>query len=258
VEIKKNYTHYNAITWDRWASEENEWSIPISHEEFLSAKNGEWNVVLTPCKPVPHSWFPTFSGAKILGLASGGGQQMPIFRTLGAEVVLFDLSDRQLQSERDVAAREQYCIDIVKGDMTKPLPFADQTFDLIFHPVSNSYIEDVQPVWNECYRVLKKNGVLLAGLDNGINFLFDEDEEGTELKIVHRLPYNPLKDLDESELEKMFMKYDGIQFSHTIEEQVGGQLKAGFSLTDLFEDYNDYGELAEFIPTFVATRAVKK
>ena len=89
-------------------------------------------------------------------------------------------------------------------------------------------------------------------------FLFDEDEEGTELKLVHHLPYNPLKDLDESELEKMFMENDGIQFSHTIEEQIGGQLKAGFTLTDLFEDYNDYGELAKFIPTFVATRAVKK
>jgi SAM-dependent methyltransferase len=258
MEIKKNYTHYNAITWDRWASEGNEWSIPISHEKYLDVKNGRWDVVLTPCKPVPHDWFPPFSSTKILGLASGGGQQMPVFRALGAEVVLFDLSDRQLQSERDVANRERYSIDIIKGDMTKPLPFADETFDLIFHPVSNSYIEDVQFVWNECFRVLKKNGILLAGLDNGINFLFDEDEEGTELKLVHHLPYNPLKDLDESELEKMFMENDGIQFSHTIEEQIGGQLKAGFTLTDLFEDYNDYGELAKFIPTFVATRAVKK
>jgi hypothetical protein len=29
----------------------------------------------------------------------------------------------------------------------KAAPFADETFDLIFHPVSNSYIEDVQFVW---------------------------------------------------------------------------------------------------------------
>ena len=39
---------------------------------------------------------------------------------------------------------------------------------------------------------------------------------------------------------------------------VGGQLKAGFALTHLFEDYNGIGRLHELhIPTFVATRAVK-
>ena len=52
---------------------------------------------------------------------------------------------------------------------------------------------------------------------------------------------------------------DGVQFSHTIEEQIGGQLRAGFMLTDIFEDTNGYGKLEEYkVPTFWATRAVKK
>jgi hypothetical protein len=50
----------------------------------------------------------------------------------------------------------------------------------------------------------------------------------------------------------------GIQFSHTIEEQLGGQLRAGLILTDLYEDTNREGALHEHnVPTFIASRAVK-
>jgi SAM-dependent methyltransferase len=135
---------------------------------------------------------------------------------------------------------------------TKPLPFEDETFDLIFHPVSNCYIEDVLPVWKECYRVLKKGGILLAGLDNGINFVFDDDET----RLVRSLPFNPLKD---EELYRLSLENDwGIEFSHSIEEQIGGQLKAGFVLADIFEDTNGSGRLHELnVPTFYATKAIK-
>jgi SAM-dependent methyltransferase len=124
---------------------------------------------------------------------------------------------------------------------------------IIFHPVSNVYIENVYHVWNECYRILKKGGILLAGLDNGINFLFDDDEKS--LEITNKLPYNPLK--DKEQLIKLKENDNGIQFSHTMEEQIGGQLKAGFTLLDLFEDYNNTGLIKEYIPTFIATKAIK-
>lgn len=178
---------------------------------------------------------------------------MPIFSALGAECTVLDYSEKQLQSEKEVAKRESYEINLVKADMTKPLPFEDEAFDLIFHPVSNCYIEDVVHVWKECYRILKKGGILLAGLDNGINFIFDDEEE----KLMNKLPFNPLKD---KELYEKSLKNDwGIQFSHTIEEQIGGQLRAGFILTDIFEDINGQGRLHDFnVPTFYATRAVKK
>jgi SAM-dependent methyltransferase len=145
-------------------------------------------------------------------------------------------------------------MNIIKADMTKRLPFSDETFDIIFHPVSNVYIENVYHVWDECYRILSKGGILLAGLDNGINFLFDDDEKS--LEIINKLPYNPLK--NEGQLKKLEENDNGIQFSHTLEEQIGGQLKTGFILKDLYEDYNNSGLLKEYnIPTFIATKAMK-
>ena len=249
----KNYQDINIETIESWIKDGWEWGKPVSHEVYEKALQGEWNVVLTPTKPVPHEWFGEMKGKRVLGLASGGAQQMPIFAALGANCTVLDYSEMQLQSERDMAAKEGYEMECIRADMTKPLPFADETFDLIFHPVSNCYVEEVEPIWRECYRILKPGGVLLAGLDNGINFLFDDDAS----TVTNKLPFNPLK--DEKLMAQSMKNDDGIQFSHTIEEQIGGQLRAGFMLTDVYEDTNGYGVLQDFnVPTFWATRAVKK
>ena len=245
---KENYQAVNSAVIDRWVAEGWEWGKPIDHETYLRAKAGEWGVFLTPTKTVPHEWFGDLAGKRVLGLASGGGQQIPVFTALGARCTVLDYSAAQLESERMVAAREGYAV-----EMTKPLPFADASFDLIFHPVSNCYVEQLDPIWRECARVLKPGGVLLAGFDNGINYLFEEN--GTQ--IVQKLPFNPLK--DEALYRKSIENDDGIQFSHTIEEEIGGQLRAGFMLTDIYEDTNGYGPLEDFgVPTFYATRCILK
>ena len=246
------YQDINAATIDRWIEEGWEWGIPISHETYEKALQGQWDVLLTPTRPVPHEWFGELKGKRVLGLASGGGQQMPIFAALGAECTVLDYSLMQLASEKTVSEREGYSINIVRADMTKPLPFEDGSFDLIFHPVSNCYVEDVCSIWKECYRVLAPGGVLLAGLDNGINYLYD----GEEKELIGYLPFNPLKN---PEQRKLLEEEDGgIQFSHTAEEQIGGQLKAGFVLADIYEDTNGSGPLHEHgVPTFWATKACK-
>lgn len=247
-----DYQSKNAQIIDRWVEEGWEWGKPVTHEEFEAARRGEWNVLLTPVKFVPHEWFGDMRGKRVLGLASGGGQQMPIFTALGAKCTVLDYSQKQLDSERMVAEREGYEIDIVRADMTKPLPFEDGSFDIIFHPVSNCYVRDVLPIWRECFRVLGHGGVLLAGLDNGINYVFDDDETA----VTGSLPFDPLK--NEAQMRILEAADGGVQFSHTIEEQIGGQLAAGLRLTDLYGDTNGSGNLHERnIPSYWATRAVK-
>lgn len=246
------YQEINGKTIDRWCEEGWEWGRPISHEVFQQAQKGRWEVFLTPTKPVPHSWFGELSGKRVLGLASGGGQQMPIFAALGACCTLLDYSAAQCESDRAVARREGYEIQILQADMTKPLPFPEGAFDLVFHPVSNCYVEQVEPIFRECFRVLKPGGALLGGYDNGFNYLFDEEE--TQLR--YSLPFNPLK--DEALYRESVENNWGIQFSHTLEEQLGGQLRAGFALEDLYEDTNGSGPLHQRgVPTFLATRCVK-
>jgi len=247
-----DYQDINAATIDRWIEEGWEWGIPVTHEIYEKAKQGIWDVLLTPTKPVPHAWLGNLRGKKLLGLACGGGQQMPIFAALGADCTVLDYSPRQLESERLVAEREGYNIRIIRGDMTKPLPFEDDEFDVIFHPVSNCYVEEVKPIWKECYRVLKHGGVLLAGTDHYVNYIVDAEEKA----IVNSLPFNPLKNPEQM---KQLEEADcGVQFSHSLEEQIGGQLEAGFRLLELYEDVNGEGRLNELnIPTYLAMRSQK-
>lgn len=247
-----NYQDVNSKIIDKWVEDGWEWGKAISSEKFNDVKNGKWEVVLTPLVPVPHVWFGNLKGKKVLGLASGGGQQMPVFAALGAICTVLDYSDKQLESERIVAERENYKINIIKADMSKKFPFNDNEFDLIFHPVSNCYVKNVNDVFKECYRVLKKGGILLSGLDNAINFIVNSSEK----KVVTKMPFDPT--LDKKLYKKSIKKNWGIQFSHTLEEQIGGQLKAGFTLTDLYEDTNGNGHLHNLnIKTFLATRSVK-
>ena len=246
------YQDINAETIDRWIEEGWEWGTPVSHEEFEAAKKGIWDVKLTPVKTVPHSWLGDLKGKKILGLASGGGQQMPIFTALGAICTVFDYSEKQIESEKLVAEREGYEIEAIRGDMTKPLPFPDESFDLIFHPVSNCYVKDVKPIWKECLRVLKPGGTLLSGVDGYLNYIVDSEEK----RIINHLPFDPLN--DEEQRRQLEEEDAGMQFSHTLEEQIGGQLEAGFTLKELYEDTNGEGRLHELnIPTYLAMRSIK-
>ena len=247
-----NYQDINADTIDRWVSEGWEWGKPISHETFLKAARGEWDVHLTPTRKVPHRWFGDLKGKKVLGLAAGGGQQMPVFAALGAECTVLDYSPKQIESEQMIAEREGYSIRIIRGDMTQRLPFEDEEFDLIFHPVSNCYVQEVKPIWRECFRVLKPGGSLLSGTDHYVNYIVDDKEE----RIVNHLPFDPLKDPEQ--MKQLEADDAGVQFSHSLEEQINGQLEAGFTLMELYEDTNGEGRLHELnIPTFLAMRAGK-
>ena len=247
-----DYQELNAATIDRWIEEGWEWGRPIRHEEYLAALEGRWEMKLTPTKSVPHEWFGELRGKKVLGLASGGGQQMPIFAALGDVCSVLDYSEKELASEKQVADREGYDIRIIRADMTKPLPFPDESFDLIFHPVSNCYVREVKPIWRECWRILKPGGLLLSGVDHYINYIVDAEER----EIVNHLPFDPL--LNEDQRAQLERDDAGMQFSHSLEEQINGQLEAGFTLVSLYEDTNGEGRLHEMnIPTFLAMCARK-
>ncbi len=246
------YQDINAQTIGRWISEGWEWGKPIDHEVFTAAVAGHWSVRLTPTKLVPRNWFGNLKGKRVLALASGGGQQGPLFVAAGAEVTVLDYTPAQLDAERMVAAREGYEINLVQADMTNGLPFEDESFDLVFNPVSLCYVRELEGLWHEIARVLKTGGALLTGFDTIVNFLVDEAEE----RIVWSHPFDPLT---QPETRSFLESSDGgMQFGHDLTQTLGGVLRAGLVISDLYEDTNGEGRLHNMhIPTYLALKATK-
>jgi SAM-dependent methyltransferase len=198
----------------------------------------------------------------VLCLASGGGQQGPILAAAGANVTVFDNSPRQLEQDRLVAEREGLDLRTVEGDMRDLSPFPDETFDLIVHPVSNVFVPDVKPVWREAYRVLRPGGDLLSGFDNPALYIFDEVAyDRGELVVANVLPYSDLESLSPAELARHEREGWPLEFGHTLDDLIGGQIECGFIITGFYEDRYPPEEndlLGRYMATFMATRAHKR
>jgi SAM-dependent methyltransferase len=253
------YTH-NQQAWDDAVAQGNEWTLPSTPEQIERARRGDWRVLLTPETAVPHAWFGTLngllSGKSLLGLACGGGQQGPIFAAAGAQVTIFDASAAQLAQDRAVAAREGLRIETLQGNMKDLSALPSDHFDIVFNPCSVCFVDDVRPVWLEAARVLKPGGALLTGFVNPWFYLFDMDAfDAGRLEVARQLPH---RDIDSRWGERLQAAGDMLEFSHTFEDLIGGQLAAGLMLTHLFEDgWKSWEPLNSHAKALIATRAIK-
>ncbi len=250
---------YNRDAWNREvAGGESRWTQPVSHEVIEQARRGEFSVLLTENIPVPPRWFPPFTDTPILALASGGGQQGPVFAALGANVTVFDNSPSQLKQDQLVAEREALSLKTVEGDAADLSMFADESFDLVFNPCSTVFMPDVRVVWKECYRVLRHGGILMTGAMNPVHYIFDlfKADEGI-LEVAHAIPYSDLISLSDEEREEYMEKGLPLEFGHSLTDLLGGQCSAGFVITDMYEDTMLASPLHPYHPSYLATRAVK-
>lgn len=252
---------HNRQAWDRQASEHCEWSRPVTPEMIAAARAGQWQARLTP-GDLPKGWLPDIRGKKILCLASAGGQQGPILAAAGAEVTVFDISEGQLAQDLLVAEREGLSLAAVQGDMRDLSVFADEAFDIVFHPISNLYVPALQPVWRECNRVLKTGGRLLASFYNPIVFVGDRDPSYAEkglIRPVYALPFAEAEHLAADAVQAKIGRGEALVFGHSLAAQIDGQLQAGFVLAGFHEDWQPSPRflIDRFVPTFIATCAIK-
>jgi SAM-dependent methyltransferase len=252
---------HNRRAWNRQAASGRcRWSEPVDAATIAAARRGDWQVILTPNRPVPRDWFGTLTGARVLCLASGGGQQAPVLAAAGGRVVSLDASEEQLARDAAVARRHDLALSTELGDMADLGRFPEAAFDLVFHPVSNVFAADVRAVWRECRRVLRPGGRLLAGFMNPDFYLFDHEaiEAGAALEVTFTLPYADLTHLDPDRLARRIAAGDTLEFSHSLEDQLGGQIAAGFTIAGFYEDRWDARStpLDRYMPTSMATLAI--
>jgi len=254
------YTH-NQAAWDQLAVSDCDWSRPVTPDVIAAARAGTWSVRLTP-GTLPDHWLGDVRGRRILCLASAGGQQAPVLAAAGGEVTVFDASEKQLDRDRDVAARDGLALTIVQGDMRDLSCFSGESFDIVFNPISNLYVPDVRPVWRECHRVLKPGGRLLASFYNPVVFVGDRDPDLMAKGLIRpmfQIPYADVKDLAPEVLEAKLARGEALVSGHSLSDQIGGQIEAGFHIAGFLEDRQPAPRflIDRFMPTFIATLAIK-
>jgi len=114
-------------------------------------------------------YFP--GEGKILELGAGHGQDSRFFAGKGYEVTSTDFSGSALEynlSKTPESLKNRITVNSV--DISKPLPFGNDFFDVVYCNLSLHYFDDLttDEVFKEIYRVLKPKGIV-AILVNSIN-----------------------------------------------------------------------------------------
>jgi SAM-dependent methyltransferase len=260
-ELKMNIVEYNKEAWENWVEKNCVYTVPIDHESIEKARNNDLQIQLTPKIIVPKDWFGNIINKEILCLASGGGQQGPMLAAAGANVTVFDNSPSQLEKDKYVARRENLNMKYVQGDMKDLSLFKDNAFDIVFHPVSNCFVENIEIVWKECFRVLKNNGRLLSGFVNPIVYIFDFNKYDREktVEVRYKIPYSDIEQLPKDELDKKIKSKDPLEYGHSLDSQIGGQIKAGFTIKGYYEEKNEKDDIIDKnISTYISTLAIKE
>jgi SAM-dependent methyltransferase len=107
----------------------------------------------------PEQRLGDVAGKTVLCLASGGGQQSVAFALLGAHVTVVDLSDAQLQRDRQAAAQYGRDITLFQADMRDLSTLEAASFDIVYQPYSLGFVPDAQAVFAQVARVIRPSGL---------------------------------------------------------------------------------------------------
>jgi SAM-dependent methyltransferase len=105
------------------------------------------------------------ANSKLLELGAGVGQDGIWFAEEGMDVTLTELGEAGLQFARDaIEAKKLTNIRVEQLDMSKPFPYADKSFDVVYAHLSLQYFDEknTHEIFDEIKRVLKPSGVIAA------------------------------------------------------------------------------------------------
>ncbi|HEY3341146.1 MAG TPA: class I SAM-dependent methyltransferase [Anaerolineae bacterium] len=225
-------THYNHERWEALAKANIEYSRPMLNLTPETARQ----------ELEPFGVLGSAEGKRVLCLASGGGQQSAAFGLLGARVTVRDFSETQLERDRQAAAHYGLHIETLQGDMRDLSPFADRSFDIVYHAHSINFIPDVEPVFSEVARVLAPGGLYRFSCMNPFVHGLDErhwDGHGYPLwrpyidgdEVIDKSPWDVWQ--TDGSVQRVAGPHE---FRHTLSGLVNGLVRHGFNILGLWEE----------------------
>jgi SAM-dependent methyltransferase len=191
----------------------------------------------------PEGMLGEIEGTDVLCLAGGGGQQSAAFGLLGARVTVLDVADNQLARDRDTALQLGHEVRTVQGDMRDLSAFPDDSFDLVWHAHSLTFVPDRTRVFREVVRVLRPGGQYrLTWTNPFVHGVWEGKWTGQGYPISH-----PYEDGEEIPYEDPFWDFerpDGSrarvigprEWRHALGPVVNDLLGLGLTMLGLWED----------------------
>ena len=256
---------YNRERWNALANARIEYSRPHLEMDEKGARE-----FLRRHLGFSHEPIPEFAGKDVFCLASGGGQQTAVFGILGANVTVLDLSDTQLERDRQAAAHHGYPLQVVHGDMRDLSQFADNRFDLVYHEYSINFVPNAAMVIEQVGRIMRAGGIYRLTFSNP--FWTMEESDWTEAGYPLKETYITGRKLENIDTEWTFeddagnpQKVEGPhEYIHTYSAIMNALIAAKFRLTG-FREWPDgdanaepgsWEHLLSVLPPFVSVTAV--
>jgi SAM-dependent methyltransferase len=246
--VRDGYREVNRAGWQRLAARGVESSQPVSRNDLAYAH--AWLD--------PDDWLPWARIATVLCLAAGGGQQGPLFASLGRHVTVLDLSAAQLERDRATAAVHGLAIETVQGDMLDLGALRPRRFDLVWQAVSSLYVPDVRRLYREVASVLEPGGLYRV-----------EHCEPAAMQLAPRRPWDgrayrlarpamPKRDVWSDHAGGVLWQY-----RHSLEDLLGGLCDAGFAIVRVAErsaptlgdEPGSYEHVSRYLPSFISVLA---
>ena len=205
-------------------------------------------------------WLGDIHGRRLLCLAAGGGRQGPLYAAAGAVVTVVDISSAQLALDREVAAERGLQLTTLQASMDRLEGLADQTFDVVVHPVSTCYVPQVGPVFAEVYRVIRPGGVYVSQHKQPASLQLDPlpGPDGYVLRTSYYHP-GPLPAVAGS----LHREEGTLEFLHRWEDLLGGICRAGFVIEDVQEPQHaaadaapgTFAKRSQYAPPYIRLKA---
>ncbi len=247
-----NLFEQNRAAWDKMAKIGHPLAKPASDEELSN-----------PLKCVDEiGWLgSSIAGQQVLCLAAGGGRHSALYSAAGAQVTVVDISPGMLELDRQVARERQFQVRLIEATMTSLPMLKESEFDLVIHPVSTCYIDDLWSTYCEVARVLRPGGLYISQHKHPMNL--QASLEPTSGRYVIELPVQGNLSATPPASPNRLRETGTREVIHSIQSLLGGMCRAGFSIEDLTEPQHgkldhpagSFGHRCAFIPPYIRVKA---
>ena len=181
----------------------------------------------------------------VLCLACGGGQQSIAFALLDANVTVFDLSDAQLNRDREAAAHFNVEIKTVRGNIQDLSHFEAAAFDIVYHSYSLGFVPNARAVFQQVARILRPGGLYHFTCANPFFLgMQEKDWNGDGYTIKH--PYVTGAEITYEDQEWVYDRTKSgaaipppREFRHSLSALVSGLVEQGFIIQHV-SDYSNF------------------